>query len=146
MIQEKLNQVGGLRECLLSLRFCGNKIAADVEVGVIEAGLLLQRESQRLVPIETGALKASAYTRTDGKGFAAKVSVGFSAPYAMAVHESVGMVLKGMPRPSGIGKYWDPQPPAQAKFLEEPSRRLRPEMLRIIRDRALLNWTPRIQV
>jgi hypothetical protein len=142
MIQEKLNQIGGLRECLLTLRFCGNKIAADVEEGIKLAGWRLRQESARLVPVETGALKASVYARVEGTGFATKMSVGFTAPYAMAVHEAVGMVLKGQPRPSGIGRYWDPQPPAQAKFLEEPSRRLAPELLKIIKERALLNWNP----
>jgi len=142
MIKQRIGSIDGLRECLLTLRFCGKKIADDVEEGVKLAGWRLREESASLVPVETGALKASVYARVEGTGFATKLDVGFTAPYAMAVHESVGMVLKGQPRPSGIGKYWDPQPPAQAKFLEEPSRRLAPELINIVRDRALLNWNP----
>lgn len=34
----------------------------SVEKGLLAAGLRLQRESQKLVPIDTGALKASAFT------------------------------------------------------------------------------------
>lgn len=57
--------------------------------------------------------------RRDVKG---SVRVGYSAPYAGAVHEKVDMVLQGIPRPSGIGVYWGPH--GQAKFLEEPTRTL----------------------
>ncbi len=138
MIQTKVTEVEGLRQSLLLLRFAGKKIADGVEVGIIKAALLLQRESQRLVPVETGNLKASAFTSVEGTGFSTKATVGFTAAYALYVHEAVGMVLKGVRRPSGLGKYWDPQPPAQAKFLEEPSRRMAPQMLRIIRDAAKL--------
>lgn len=46
--------------------------------------------------------------------------VTFTAEYALYVHEAVEMVLKGQPRPSGIGVYWGPH--GQAKFLEEPMR------------------------
>lgn len=36
--------------------------APDLATGLLRAGLLLQRLSQEVVPIDTGALKASAYT------------------------------------------------------------------------------------
>jgi hypothetical protein len=36
--------------------------------GLVLAGLRLQRESQMLCPVDTGALRASAFTRLDGKG------------------------------------------------------------------------------
>ena len=53
------------------------------------------------------------------------VVVGYSAGYALYVHEAVGMKLKGLPRqPPGKGLYWDPQGRAQAKFLEQPAREL----------------------
>lgn len=48
---------------------------------------------------------------------------GYTQSYALAVHESVGMVLKGQPRPSPRkGFYWDPQGQAYAKYLERPAR------------------------
>lgn len=61
------------------------------------------------------------------------VIVGYTAAYAIYVHERVEMKLKGQPRrkPSK-GKYWDPQGRAQAKFLEEPARTLQPELARIV--------------
>lgn len=51
------------------------------------------------------------------------VVVGYSAPYAVYVHENMEMKLEGEPRPSGIGVYWGrPTAPGQSKFLEEPAR------------------------
>ena len=57
------------------------------------------------------------------------VVVGYTAGYALYVHENEeiwppGMRLKGLPRPKGKGKYWDPQNKAQPKFLEHPAREL----------------------
>lgn len=37
----------------------------DMERALLVAGLRLQRESQKIVPIDTGALKASAFTRAE---------------------------------------------------------------------------------
>lgn len=108
------------------------QVALGAETGLKLAGLLLQRDSQSHVPVEYGPLKASAYTRAVGKGFDTVVDVGYTASYALYVHEQVGMVLKGQPRPSGRGAFWDPQGQAYAKFLEEPMRRLIPAMNRII--------------
>jgi hypothetical protein len=93
--------------------------------GLRLAGLALQAESQLLVPVEFGNLKASAFTRAKG-GFAnMEVTVGYTAAYAMFVHENVAMKLKGeerRPSPPHIGRYWDPAGRGQAKFLEQPFR------------------------
>ncbi len=41
------------------------KNKATLEQALLKGGLLLQRESQKLVPVDTGALKNSAFTRTE---------------------------------------------------------------------------------
>ena len=56
------------------------------------------------------------------------VAIGYTAKYALFVHENMeihppGMILAGEPRPGGKGRYWDPQGRAQPKFLEGPFRR-----------------------
>ena len=67
------------------------------------------------------------------KGKNATVIVGYTANYAVYVHEAVGMKLKGVKRsPPGKGKYWDPQGRAQAKFLEEPARTMKDEIAKDI--------------
>lgn len=56
------------------------------------------------------------------------VVVGYTAPYALYVHENVEMKLKGQPRSSGRGRYWDPQGKATAKFLEAPTREMQEQL------------------
>lgn len=58
--------------------------------------------------------------KTGGKS----VITGFTAAYALYVHENIEMRLKGQPRPKGRGFYWDPQDVAGPKFLEGPAREL----------------------
>lgn len=82
------------------------------------------------------------------------VAVGYTAAYALFVHEAVGMVLKGLSRDPRIrrieqggdpakarprprkrepkGRYWDPQGRGQAKFLETPLREKRDVLARIV--------------
>lgn len=111
-----------------------DKIGDSLRPALLRAGLRLQRESQKMVPVNFGVLKASAYTRAEGKGMDTRVSVGYTASYALFVHEAVGMVLAGQPRPQGRGLYWDPQGQAQAKFLETPMRTLKKQMYADIRE------------
>jgi hypothetical protein len=59
-----------------------------------------------------------------------RVIVGFSAPYAKAVHEKTEMKLKGIPRPSGIGVYWGPH--GEAKYLTNAIRRTKRQVVRRI--------------
>jgi hypothetical protein len=49
------------------------------------------------------------------------VIVGYTAFYALFVHENMEMKLAGQPRPSGLGVYWGPSG-AGPKFLERPAR------------------------
>lgn len=68
---------------------------------------------------------------------AGSVIVGFTAEYALYVHENMEMSLAGQPRrkPSK-GMYWDPQGIAGPKFLEGPARELSNsgELGRILRE------------
>jgi len=65
------------------------------------------------------------------------VMVGYTANYALFVHENVEMKGKGLPRrpnPPHKGNYWDPAGRGQAKFLEQPFRELKNsgELIRLI--------------
>ena len=95
--------------------------------GLWAAGLLVQGRSQKRVPVEHGPLRASAYTRKEGQ---TAVVVGYSAAYALAVHENLEQKLKGKPRPSGLGQYWGPS--GEPKFLERPFRESKKDILETI--------------
>jgi len=132
------SNVTGLPQVLANLDKRKKDLAEGLNRGLRLAGLKVQRESQQVVPVNTGNLKASAFTRAEGEGWKTNVMVGYTAAYALFVHENVEMKLKGLPRPTTAagtsqGSYWDPPGRGQAKFLEEPARRLGPELIAIIK-------------
>ena len=106
--------------------------------GLIVGGLALQRWSQLLVPVDTGNLKNSAFTRAEGVGLSTVVLVGYTAKYALYVHESIEMKLKGQRRAGQPyhGNYWDPAGRGQAQFLVDPMRARRLELSQIVYQEA----------
>lgn len=56
------------------------------------------------------------------------VAVGYTANYALYVHENVQMRLAGKPRPNNRGSYWDPQGKAGPRFLTGALRDNLPEL------------------
>lgn len=95
-------------EASKKLRELGKTKPEAFAKGLLKAGLWLQREAQQLTPVDTGALKSSAYTKVveDGNPSTVNVEVGFTQSYGIYVHE-------------------DPNahhPVGQYKFLEQPAR------------------------
>jgi len=86
--------------------------------GLVLAGLFLQRKSQQVVPVDTGALKASAFTRKTGVGRSTNVTVGYTMDYAVFVHENLDARHK---------------PGKTAKYLERPARKFMGRMRDIIK-------------
>lgn len=82
------------------------KEATAMHRNLKRAGLFLRRESQKLCPVRFGKLKGSAYTRSMGSGFKTAVEVGYTANYAVYVHENLNARHEN----------------GQAKFLEHPAR------------------------
>jgi len=91
--------------------------AKGLRIGLKRAGLFLQRESQKLVPIDTGVLRESANTREEGVGFNVAVIVSYGANYALYVHEDLEARHK---------------PGKSAKYLEKPLREKRDRMGAIV--------------
>lgn len=100
--------------------------------GMLKGARVVLREAQRRVPVEYGDLKNSGYASvsTDGES----VDIGFTAPYAVAIHENMEQKLKGKPRPSGIGKYWGPS--GEPKYLQNAVTAKKSEVLRIVAEDA----------
>ena len=76
-------------------------------------------ELPALVPVDTSTLLNSQYRDVSKEGTRIVGRVGFTAEYALAVHEAEGK-LKGQPRPmrdgNGRGNYWGPHD-GQPRFL-----------------------------
>jgi len=81
--------VKGLGALIKKIKGMGPHIAKRYSNNVKRAGLLLLRHSNELVPIDTGVLRASGYTRAEGTGFDTVVYVGYTTNYALWVHEDL---------------------------------------------------------
>lgn len=133
-------KVVGYEQVLRNLNREVAGIKGRTMAGLLEAGLLIQRSAQQKVPIDTGNLRASAYTRRhESKSLA--VVVGFTAAYAVFVHENLEQKWKGKSRRTGSkkGRYWDPQGRAGPKFLERAVRENTRQALAAIQRHAKVN-------
>ena len=117
----EVTTVLGAKEIKENLKAAGVQFAFKIRKGLIRGGLLVQRLSQKVVPVDTGALRGSAGTRAFGVGWGTEVAVFYTQGYAVYVHERTELRHKK-------GK--------QAKYLEEPVRTHRAEILNSIAEGA----------
>ncbi len=120
-------KVLGVRDIIRNISKTNQEMARRLEKGLIKAGFFIQRKSQQRVPVDTGALKNSAYTAKNGSGLSTEVLVGYTQSYAIYVHEILTARHK---------------PPTMAKFLEYPVRWNQDNILNIIRDELEGNPRP----
>lgn len=114
----RMGGVKGVSAVIKRLRKAGKDKQAALERGLVKAGKFLQRESQKIVPVDTGALKNSAFTRKRWAGTKrVDVLVGYTMSYAIYVHENPHATHKK-------GKTW--------KFLEIPLRKFKGKLREII--------------
>lgn len=108
--------LSGLSEVMANLNSQVQGIEGRTMTGLYSAGLLIQKESNKRAPKDTGNLRASSFVRPVDRA----VLVGYTANYAAAVHEMTSP-SSGIPRTSGSGKgtYWEVGEP---KYLENAIR------------------------
>jgi hypothetical protein len=109
------------------------KVKGQTMDGLMAAGRLIQAGAQELVPVKSGELKASAYTRRSVSNPNA-VEVGFEAEYAGIIHEDDDMKLEGQQRPDGGGVFWGPA--GASHFLRTSVENNAEKALDIVRDYA----------
>lgn len=83
------------------------------------AAIVIQGEAAVRTPVDTSYLINSQFRRVESTGHGAQAFIGYTAQYALTVHEASGK-LKGQPRPDGNGNYWDPA--GEPGFLETAAR------------------------
>ena len=142
----KMIKLEGLPQVLSRLKGATGDMQNKAGRGLKLAGMFLQRESQKIVPVQLGNLKNSAFTRSMGTGLRTDVTVGYTAEYATYVHEDLdkahgtafnvkhadeirSATKKQRTAAGGLFNRGEEQ---QAKFLETPARTKRTEMLAII--------------
>lgn len=107
----------GIEKAIKRLKRYQEAGAIAAEKAAIACGKIILKESLKLCPIDTGELRASGHIVIEGYGFDIRVTVGYSAPHAIYVHENLEV----------YHKY-----PTQAKFLSEVIRRYRGDIRRMI--------------
>ena len=131
-----MDGVKGFDEVMRNLNDQINGIKDRSMAGLLEAGLKIEARSNQRVPREYGNLAGSSYARKAQDGGMA-VEIGYTAEYALYVHEDLEMSLKGEARPSGLGVYWGPN--GENKFLEKTLRENADLIVKIIEQRAKLD-------
>ena len=138
----RLVQVKGLDKVLNKLSRANDKIAAGVARGLVKGGLHLQKKSMEICPVDTGNLRGSSFCRNvGGHGFSADVVVGYTANYAVFVHEDLNK-LHGRAYNEfyaadiAAGRRANRGENQQAKFLEKPAREERRTIIRIVQREA----------
>lgn len=150
--------VQGLKEIEQALKKQVKKTAKELRAGLKLGGLFLMRESQKLVPVYHGFLKASADTRLEGEGLKSSAIVSYGTNYAIYVHEDIDREAdedneahkgaahgaefnakyaeqrKNAKTPKQKQYYARRGPNQQAKFLETPAREKAPRIAEIIRS------------
>lgn len=94
--------------------------------GMIKAAFYTLRESNKITPIDTGALRLSGYVRDDsvktGKYKTINISVVYNVEYAAAVHNRLDLYH---------------EPPTQAMFLEDTMTNKSSQINKIIVDEVI---------
>jgi len=158
----KRTHITGIDQAIQNIRKEVEQIQGVTLKGLFRAGLKIRGEAQRLCPVVTGNLKASAYTiasenssmeQTEGdfsgenagemsshhssvlasresairNNINPAVEVGFTAEYAVKVHENPNTGQATYPGASEVGQW---------KFLEEALKRNEDYVLDVIRREA----------
>lgn len=133
--------IKGMRELIAQLKTRKKEQIVKFKRGMFKAGLFLQGESQKIAPVDKGNMRASAFTRVQATGTRIIVTVGYTAAYAIYVHEDLELrhgadynawygeeIAAGVKHSRGENQ--------QAKFLEQPARTKRKQMAAIIREES----------
>jgi hypothetical protein len=131
--QSQDNFEEGIKVIMSNLNKEIDKIEGRTRAGMLAGGLVIERESNQHVPREYGDLVNSSYVRKAMDDEDA-VEIGYSASYAVYVHENLEPKHAGEPRPSGLGDYWGPH--GEPRFLTNAVDRTTDEVLRVIASYA----------
>lgn len=113
------NRVEGLDAVMGELNRQIGEIKGATVSGLLEGGLLIQRRSMQKVPVDTGNLRGSAYTRK-AQDDPMAVEIGYEAEYAAEVHEDLEVG-------HAVG---------EAKYLERATSESTQDVLKIVTAKA----------
>ena len=132
--------VTGVKAVIGKMKAYDIKAQNQLKVRLLIAAKLLKRESMKIVPRDKGHLIGSAYHRLIPAGWLSDAIVGYTAEYAVYVHEDLDKAhgaAYNKKYAKEIANQKDKyhkakRPDEQAKFLERPVRNNRSRILRIL--------------
>lgn len=143
-----LCEVKGVKKMMSDLQKRSKMHRKAIAAGLGGGALFLQRESQRIVPVQLGNLKNSAGSRVEiTAGGKISAIVFYTAAYAVYVHENPNAAhgrdfnqkyaseisaAKGTKGGTARGGLFNRGPNQQYKFLERPAREKRKEIVLIV--------------
>lgn len=109
----------GLKQAQQNLNKIVDEIASQkIVTALTSASIIIATEAASMTPIATSTLINSQYRSIDVSGSRVTSRIGYSASYAIYVHNAPGTLLgKGVRRSNGKGNVWDPQ--AEPLFLDK---------------------------
>ena len=123
--------ITGIPELMANLQIASISSGPALERGLKKGGLLVQAASQKEVPVDKGVLKNTAYTRAKFGQFIKEVQVGYTASYAIYVHENMDAVHGEAYNQKyadqiarGLKGYHSRGANQKAKFLIDPANKL----------------------
>ena len=120
-------RISGIEQVLKNLNWEIKLINNRSRAGLRDAALVVRRRSQQLTPVDIGNLKASAYTEAYDTPLGPGAEIGYTADYAVFVHEIDRHHKTGKPIVHQVGQW---------KFLETALKEKSKEVLEIIRRHA----------
>lgn len=107
----------GLKQAQQNLNRIVDEISSQkIVTALTSASIIITTEAASMTPIDTSTLINSQYRTIDVNGTRVTGRIGYSANYALYVHNASGK-LKGQPRANGNGAYWGPN--GESKFLDK---------------------------
>jgi len=134
-----LAPIKGIEKVVTNMKNTTGITTVQFASNMFQAGKFLQKTSEELVPIDTGDLRKSAYTRLFKDGWFTNVVVGYAIEYAAYVHEDLDKahgdrfnIKNAAEIAAGRSGYKMKRPDEQAKFLERPAREHTATILAIV--------------
>jgi hypothetical protein len=152
-------KIMGLQIVIKNLVLINHKIEKAITRGLIKGGVLLKRESHKIVPRFTGNLWRSSFIRSiGGIGYASDIVVGYGTNYGVFVHERPNPPIahgaafnikhaasirrarasrrgmKDQPKTWSQSYYKKRRPQEQYKFLQQPLEDNKQEIFNIVTD------------
>lgn len=122
-------QVLGVEAVLKAFGKARAATGVRIEDGLRKCAEMLLKASRPMVPVDTGRLKASGKVEVRGKGLGATALAVYEAPYAIFVHENVGVYHA---------------PPTQARFLSAAIPKVRGAMTALLKRQLTAGTRARV--